>query len=755
MNYALRNLIRRPGFSLICIVTLALGIAATTAVFSVVDHVLLRPLPYPDSDRLVSIATSFSGLEFVASPEYVEWRRSNHVLEQMAAWPHSGGSGYLTIGDEPVKVGQTRVSDNFFDALRVYPVLGRGFLPKESDAIVISHGLWTRDFASDAHVLGRKVIFEGEPYTIVGVLPKDFQFPEQRQADILTPLPISKMTDRREMRTWNTIGRLRPGVTFEQARAEFEQLFERARGEHSEMYRQDTKLRFLPYHEYRVRGVRLTLLILLGAAGCVLLIACANIANLLMVRAVARQGELRIRRALGASAWHLVSLPLMESLLLAALGGMAGAGLATGSLHLLRRFGPSSVPGLGTVTVDVRVLLFTVAASLLTGLVCGLIPAMRGRSQWTGRFVVVAEVALSLILLISAGLLIKSLYLLQNQNMGFQSESVLTANVSFTGIPVPERLQAVRLLQQLPGVLSMAVSDGLPPGGGGGMMTFSRSDRPLPEPWHRGDNMLVRRITAGYFPALGTPLLKGRFFHDGEKQVAIINESLARRYFAGENPLGKQIDGVANHPWRTIVGIVADSKNRGLDQPSDPEMFVPFEMSAGDTTVSMVMRGVGDPLALVPSVRASLRLPVAFRSLQANLSDLEAGPRFHAALFGTFAAIALVLAMIGIYGVLSYTVAQRTHEIGIRMALGAWTPDIVKLIVQEAMALTLSGVGIGIAGALGTARVLAVQLYGVQLQDAVTFGAVSVLVVTTTLLATYLPARRATRVEPAIALRAE
>jgi hypothetical protein len=267
--------------------------------------------------------------------------------------------------------------------------------------------------------------------------------------------------------------------------------------------------------------------------------------------------------------------------------------------------------------------------------------------------------------------------------------------------------------------------------------------------------MLVRRITAGYFPALGTPLLKGRFFHDGEKQVAIINESLARRYFAGENPLGKQIDGVANHPWRTIVGIVADSKNRGLDQPADPEMFVPFEMSAGDTTVSMVMRGVGDPLALVPSVRASLRLPVTFRSLQANLSDLEAGPRFHAALFGTFAAIALVLAMIGIYGVLSYTVAQRTREIGIRMALGAWTPDIVKLIVQEAMALTLSGVGIGIAGALGTARVLAVQLYGVQLQDAVTFGAVSVLVVTTTLLATYLPARRATRVEPAIALRAE
>jgi predicted permease len=781
MIYALRSLRLHPAFSLIAILTLALGIGATTAIFSVVDHVMLRPLPYAQPDRLVSISTVLFRMEFVASPEYLEWRRSNHVLEQLAAWPHSPRTGYLTVGDEPVKIALTRISDNFFDTLGVHPLLGRGFLPEETrplgaSVIILSHGLWIRSFAGDAGVIGRSVIFEGNPTTIVGVLPPNFQFPEPGHIEALTPLPVPTSTDRRTMAAWNTMGRLKAGVSFGQARAEFERLFENSRHAHPEMYRNDTHLNFVPFQEYRTRNVRLTLMVLLGAAGCVLLIACANVANLLMTRAVARHSELSVRSALGAGAWHLISLPLGESLTLAALGGIAGATLAVGSVNLLRRFGPRSVPGMETVTVDWRVLGFALVASILTGLLCGLIPAVAasrtdlqlgtGRRQAGAgyrplrRLLVVAEVALSLILLICGGLLMESLYRLQNQNMGFRPESVLTASLSLTGVPLPERLALIERMRELPGVVSLAVSDGLPPGGGGRSTTFSRSDRPKPEAWHRGDEVLVRRVTPDYFPTLGTPLHKGRFFnqrdHAETNGVAIVNEALANRYFAQENVIGKQIDGVGGSHWKTIVGVVGDAKNRGLNQPAQPEMFTPFDMNAGDTDLALAVRGIGDPLALVPLLRGPLHgLPVTFRSLRGNLTEFVAEPRFNAALFGTFAAIALVLAVIGIYGVLSYTVAQRTQEIGIRMALGAWTPDIVKLIVREAMALTLSGVGIGIAGASWAARALTVHLYDVRPNDGVTFATVSGLLILAALLASYLPARRATGIDPAIALRAE
>ena len=328
LRHTSRNIRLHPSFSLIAIITLGLGIGATTAVFSVVDHVLVRPLPYPQPDRLVSISTLLFQMEFVASLEYVEWRRSNHVLEQLAAWPHSSRTGYLTIGDEPVKIDLTRISDNFFDTLGVHPMLGRGFLPDETrpggpNVIILSHGLWTRGFGSDPGVIGRSVIFEGSPCTIVGVLPPKFQFPDPGPIEALTPLPIPTSADRRSMAAWNTMGRLKPGVSVAQARAEFEQLFESSRQAHPEMYRHDTRVRIVPFQEYRVRNVRLTLLVLLAAAGCVLLIACANVANLLMTRAVARQTELSVRAALGADAWRLVSLSLTESVLLAAVGGVA------------------------------------------------------------------------------------------------------------------------------------------------------------------------------------------------------------------------------------------------------------------------------------------------------------------------------------------------------------------------------------------------------------------------------------------------
>ncbi len=435
---------------------------------------------------------------------------------------------------------------------------------------------------------------------------------------------------------------------------------------------------------------------------------------------------------------HLGSQPLAsalssaaESLLPALLGGRAGSAIAAAFGHL-----------------DLRVVLF----ALLLSIFCGI----AGTALQTGplrmrRFLVVAEVALSLVLLVCGGLLLKTLYRLQNQDMGFLPESVLTAELSFNGVPLPDRAAVLDRVSELPGIVAAAFCEGLPPGGGGSMSTFSRSDRPLPEPWHRADPMIVRRITPGYFSALGTALHKGRFFHEGDSKVAIVNETLVRRYFPGENALGKQIHGTAGEHWKTIVGIVADAKNRGLNQPPDPEIFLPFAMNAGDNTVSLVVRGAGDPVTFVPPIRATLRsvslnLPVTFRPMQAAVSELLSGARFNARLFGSFAAVALLLALVGIYGVLAYTVVQRTKEIGIRMALGARTPDIVRLIVYEAMALTLSGVGIGLAGAVWASRVLTAQLYDVRPNDMVTFATVTIVLVTTALLAAYLPAHRASRV---------
>ncbi len=785
-RYALRTLRQHGAFSSAAILTLALAIGATTAIFGVVDSVLIRPLPYRDSGRLVSVATWFPGfmnLEFVASREYVEWRRENHVFEGLAAYPHNPGSGYLTIGDEPVKISTSRASDNFFHTLGVMPVLGRGFLPEETrpgglDVMVLTYHLWKRQFASDPQVLGRSVVFEGKPFTIVGVLPPDFQFPDPGQVDAFTPLPIPVTSDWRQMSTWNVIGRLKPGVSLIQARAEFERLFQIARRHDSAMYRKDVQLRVAPLQEHRVQAVRLMLWVLLASVTCVLLIACANVANLLMIRAVGRQTEWSIRAALGAGRWRLLRQMLTESLLLSLASGFLGVGLAIAAVHYLARFGPRSVPGIEMVSVDPRVLIFGILLAILTGLLFGVVPAL-GASRATLRLgtapqpvgpghrslravLVVGELALSLVLLISAGLLIQSLWRLQNQNMGFQSENVLTADLSLRGVSVPALQDLLGQLQAVPGTLSVAFSEGLPPYGGGRYGTFSRLDRPLPEPWRRGDNVVVQRVTPDFFRALGIPLRRGRVFnetdHAEQNGAAIVNETLARRYFPGESPLGKQVDGLGGMHWKTIVGVVGDTKNLGLDRPVEAEIFEPLDMSSSDRSLNLVARTTIGPAGASEAFRAVFRqsakgLPVTFRSLNQDLSQLVAGPRFNAVLFGTFAAIALLLAVVGIYGVLSYSVAQRTAEIGIRIALGARTPDIVKLIGIEAMALTMSGASVGLAGAWWATRLLANQLYGLQPKDARTFVLVTLIIVSTAGMAAWIPARRAAGVDPMVALR--
>jgi putative ABC transport system permease protein len=813
IRYGLRLLTRRPGFTAVAVIALALGIGANTAIFSVVNGVVLRPLPYKDPDRLAMVwsrrpllQAQVGSAEFpVSAGDFVDWRDQNQVFEQIAAF-HSQPFN-ITGAGEPEYLGGVRASASLFSLLGVEPMLGRTFTPEEDQpgaerVVVISHGLWMRRFGSDQHIIGQKIMLNDEPHTVVGVLPPGFQFPRKgelpagyqfpRQADFYTPLAWTPAQASNRGRNFvAVIARLNPRVTFEQAGAEMDAIADRLKQQYPQT-NTNKEVFLVPLHQQVVGKVRTALLVLLGAVGFVLLIACANVANLLLARAASRQKEIAIRTALGASRVRVIRQLLTESVLLSLVGGTLGLLLALWGIELLLAISPANLPRVDTIGIDGRVFSFTLMISLLTGIGFGLAPAIQvskpdlggalkegGRASSVGsghnRFrslLVVAEVALSLVLLIGAGLMVRSFVTLLNVDPGLNPQNVLTLDIGLprTKYTGPQQVaffqQVISRLQALPGVQLAGAVYPLPLSGGEEGMGFGIEGRPAAAPGE-SFNAGPRWVSADYFKVMGIPLLRGRELteRDGadSPRVLVISEAMAHAYWPDEDPIGKrvafdQINGAPN--WREIVGVVRDVKHSALDATAKPEMYVPF----GQFPIffqTVVLRTTGDPLSLVGAARSEVLAVNAdqaisnVHTMEELLSNSIAQRRFNMLLLSIFAAIALVLSAVGIYGVMSYSVAQRTHELGVRMALGAQTSHVVALVVKQGMTPALVGVGIGLAASFGLTRILASLLYGVSTTDTLTFSLIALLLASVALLACYLPARRATKVDPMVALRYE
>jgi putative ABC transport system permease protein len=783
LQYGLRVFARNPTFTLVALLALALGIGATTAIFSVVDTVLLKPLPYPRSDRIVAIGLSGFGdpqNSIAMAPDYLEWRARNHVFEEMAAYGSANqtltGAGESTV----LKCGS--VTQSFFRTFRVQPILGRAFTPAEDQSraakvILLTYGLWQRRFGGVPGILGRSLTLDGVPHTVIGVLAPGFRFPRSR-IEALVPLALdeAEQAKRDAILIMPVVARLKDGVTIAQARTEIGSMLDQIKKEHASFYRPEMNASVVPLLEQQVANVRLTLEALLGAVAFVLLIACANVANLLLSRSASLQREI----AMGAGRARLVRQLLTESTLLGLAGGVLGLLLAALTLKSIIHFAPS-IPRIDDVSIDLRVLAFCLLISFAISLLFGLTPALgsigvdlsealkqggRGASashRGLRNLLVVGELALSLVLLVGAGLLIQTLWRLQHVSTGFAAEHVLTTQIPLSENKYTQPAQRALLrnlrdrVSKLPGVLSAALADALPLTNAGAM-PFNIEGTPqhgFNEPEYE---VATRAISGTYFAVLGIPLRSGRRFTSQEvgatANVVLVNETLVRRFFPNGNPIGKRVSG------GTIIGVVADVKNQGLAQPPRPEVYIPEAADPHSVASTLLVRGVGDPLALVREVRDQVRaidrnIPLTFTTLTHAVDDLVSSQRFNSILLSSFAALALLLAAIGIYGVMSYLVTQRTQEIGIRMALGARRGHVLGLVVGHAFRLTLAGVAIGVGLALGLTRYLATMLYGVNTRDAWTFCSVAFLLMAVALLASYVPAIRATRVDPITTLRAE
>jgi putative ABC transport system permease protein len=806
IRYGARMLVRAPGFSIVAIIALALGIGANTAIFSVVNAVLLRPLPYAEAERLIVPWGSKSESQHhtvVSYPDFVDWQAQTQTLEHVAAYIASGA--LLREGDsEPEVISGGNVSADLFALLDVAPVLGRPFTraedqPDAAPVIVLGNSLWRRRFNSDPQIIGKQIRIGTTSSTVVGVMPEAFRFPAQAtKTEFLRPLApvIGARTQRRSSYSLRVIARLKPGTTVEAAENEM-----RAIGARLEQQYPDEGFRlgarFITLHEEVTWGVRTPLLVLLGAVGFVLLIACANVANLLLARAAGRHKEMAIRAALGAGRLRVVRQLLTESLLLSMLGGTLGLLVALWGIHMLLAASPLEIPRLKEIGLDPGVLAFTALVSVLTGMIFGLAPALQasradlqdalkeGARNATGgalrnrarALLVVAEVALSLVLLIGAGLLTKSFLLLSEVRPGFDPEHVLTTSLSLakTKYPKAEQQQAefaeiLRRSSALTGVEAAAVIYPLPFGGSSTANTFFIAGRPALRPEDKPTSN-YRVISADYFRGLNIPMTRGRSFDQRDTQhaspVIIVNETFARRFFAGTEALGQHImiegEGGENAvpPAREIVGVVGDVRHESLDTQSGPEYYVPYTQ-APEASMSLVVRSsVTNPESLAPMVREAIRqtdkeqFVADIQPMTKLIADSVARRRFNTLLTGLFAVVALVLSSVGIFGVMNYTVAQRTQEIGLRVALGAQTRDVLRLVLGQGMQLILFGLAVGLAASFALTRVLAGMLYGVTPTDPLTFAAVSLLLAGVALLACYIPARRATKVDPLVALRYE
>ena len=800
LKYAARTLMKSPVFTAVTVAALALGIGANSAIFSVVNTVLLRPLPFDSPERLLAIQARNEKDGSVAVeqsyPNFLDLRAECRLCEGVAAY--SFATSFLTNpGAEPERVRGLQASADLLPMLGVKPALGRFYTGEEDRPggrrlVVLGHAFWQRAFGGDPKIVGRDIPLGSAPATVIGVMPQGFKFPvEAQQVDFWMPLAPSLSPADRDGRgnVWlELVAKAKPGVSTQQAQAEVAAISKRLQAQYPET---NTALAFFvkPLHENLVGKLRRALLVLLGAVGLVLLIACANVANLLIARAAARAKEISIRTALGASRARVVRQLLTESLLLSVLGGGLGLLLALWGVELLTSLSPADIPRIREVGLNARVVLFTLIVTLATGVIFGLAPALQasktdinealkegGRGSGEGRrrgrlrgALVISEVALSLILLVGAGLLAQSFRRLLDVQPGFDAENLLTMDVVPRGARYPQPEQRVRFfhdfLQQAartPGVRAVGLVDPLPLNGNFEAWDFRIEGRP---PLAPGEAQVADRrlVSADYFRAMGIPVRRGRAFteHDGRDapQVVVINESLARRHFAGEDPLGRRL--VLGRTAREIVGVVGDVRHAGLDEPTSPELYVPFtQMNPGRLTVVARTAG-GDAGAIASSLRAVIRQtdkesPVYnVRTMNDLLSASVAGRRFNLILLGLFAGAALVLAALGIYGVISYTVTQRTHEIGIRMALGARPGDVLRMVVRQGMALALAGVALGLVGALALTRLMASLLFGVSATDPATYLGVALLLAAVAFVSCLVPARRATRVDPMIALRYE
>jgi putative ABC transport system permease protein len=807
-------LVKNPGVTIIVIIALALGIGANTAIFSVVNAVLLRPLPYQESDRLVFLNEKSPVLDemSISYPNFLDWREHNQTFEKMGVYNRA--SYNLTGVGEAERIVTGQVSADLFSVLRVNPLLGRVFTndedkPGGTPVVVLSYGLWQRRFGGQKSVIDQPITLNGKSYTVIGVMPDSYAYPSRAEMWV----PVGQLSDQVSWKNRGNhpglygVARLKPGATFEQAEADMNNVGANLEKQYPDS-NASTRPRLRPMLEVFVADARSALWVIFGAVLSVLLIACANIANLLLARATSRRKEMAIRTAVGASRWRIARQLLTESVLLSLIGGVIGLALARWGVQLILYISPNAIPRSREIGLDWTVLIFTIGISVFTGILFGLIPAIQagyvdvhetlkesGRGttgrQWLRSALVVVEVATTLVLLISAGLLIRSFYLLQKVNPGFSDEQLTTFSVS-----LPQKKYANeevrqsfynRLLENiraLPGVESAAAASGLPLGNNGWQTSFLIDGRPEP-PRDQTPLMEACLVTPDYFKAMNIPILRGRVFADSddrshlagrdlsklnENQRAIagvnkivIDEEFAKRYWPNEDAVGKRVrfgpaaDGLLSE----VIGVVGRVKMDSLNQNSDRvQGYFAFNQNPqGGMTV--VIKGASDPNQLISSVRGVVKAldpdqPIySPRTMDEIRAESVASERLNLTLLSLFAGIALVLAIVGIYGVMSYSVTQRTHEIGIRMAIGARPLDVFKMIIGNGMKLALLGVAIGLAGAFVLTRFMATMLFGVAPTDAMTFGSISVLLILVALLACYLPGRRATKVEPTISLRYE
>jgi putative ABC transport system permease protein len=807
IRYSLRRLLKSPGFTLVVILTLALGIGANTAIFSAVNAVLLRPLGYGDPGRLVTIEhlyPSLGGMKApVSVPGFLDYQRASS-MESMAV--EVNWAANLTGQGEPERLQGARVTGRLFTTLAVPALHGRTLLPGEDSAgrehvVVLSYGLWQRLFGAAGDVVNRSMALNGETYQVVGVMPREFRDPQNRNVDLWVPLvfrPDQMTDDQRTTEFLNLVARVRPGVPLPRAAAEIRTMAEQLKRRYPDSYPPDWSLVTTPLAQHMVGDVRPALLVLLGAVGFVLLIACANVANLLLARAAARSKEIAVRTALGASRDRLIRQLLTESVLLALIGGVLGLFLAFWGVRAIIAINPANLPRADEIGVDGPVMVFTLMVSLLTGLLFGLAPAVhtaatdlhgmlkeggRGSAgdrggQGLRRMLVIAEVALSLTLLTGAGLLIKSFARLQGVDPGFNPDRLLTFNLSLPPARYPSDTAQIAFFDQVfpaltgvPGVRAAGAASVLPFSGGwttGGFQIEGYQPPPKqPGPW--GD---IRIVSPGYFQTLGIPLRRGRLLEDqdrsGSLEVAVIDDEFVRRYWPHDDPIGKRFTfgppaGATDttlREWIQVVGVVGHTKQEGLDAENRLQLYLPYRQ-AGRAMLTFAVRTAGAPEQYVNQVRRAVQSidpeqPLSnIRTMDELISRSVGQRRLSMMLLSLFSGIALVLASVGIYGLMSYSVAQRSRELGVRIALGAERLDVLRLVLRQGMSLALTGIVIGVGAAFGLSRLIESQLYGIHATDPTTFIAVAVLLGVTALTANLIPAWRATRVDPAVVLREE
>jgi putative ABC transport system permease protein len=797
VRYSVRMLVRNPAFTLVSVLALALGIGANVAIFSVVNGVLLRPLPFKEPDRLMMIRETKLPVfpEFSVAPgNFLDWKKQNTVFEHLAAFQ---GTSFNLIGSgEPERLRGMFVTEGFFSMLGAQPQLGRDFLPEEDQpghnkVAILSHGLWQRRFGGDPKVLNQPITLSGESYTVIGVMPASFRI-EGRDLDLWTPMALTAAQATQHGGHYIVaVGRLKPGVTVDQAGSEMRTIAERLAQQYPDS-NTGWSVTVVPLLEYSVKSIKPALLLLLVAVAFVLLIACANVANLLLARAVGRQKEMATRTALGASRWRIVRQLLTESLLLSSMGGALGLLLAKWGMDLLLTLAPPELPRISSVSIDGRALAFTVALTFLTGIIFGLVPALQAsrpnlnetlkdagrgstegsRRQLIRHTLVVMEVAAALVLLVGAGLMIKSFWRLQKVDPGFNPKNALAVSVQLPQTKYKEENEQaaffghlIEKVATLPGVEAVGAGSVIPLSDNDFVLAFEIDGRPPLSPGTTQSTNYYS-VSADYFKAMGIPLRRGRVLANTDTKdaphVAVINETMARKMFPNEDPIGKRITfGSRDKPdWFEIVGIVGDVKHYGLDQETTMQTYEPYTQQTLPY-MTLVVRTSGDPTSLSAAIRSDVlsldkEQPVSsIKTLNDLFSTSIAQQQFSMLLLGVFAAVALALAAVGIYGVLSYAVTQRTHEIGIRMALGAGRRDVLWLVVGKGMLLTVIGVAGGLLAAFGLTRLMATLLFGVTATDAATFASVASALFVVALLACYIPALRATKVDPLVALRYE